>query len=168
MDGVGAGHVIPMHCEPAGRRESERHSKNAAAEADEQAFRQLLATKAQATAAKCRANRDLFAAGRGASHEQIGNIEACDEEQTADCTKQNIEGHLDDSSHVLQHWTRSDPISNWTLYVQALMNLVLKSACFLGRAFCAYSRFQTCDNVCHVIEVALQTLRIVVDMKWNP
>src|SRR5277367_3343199 len=168
MDGVGARHVSPTCCEPAGCSQSKHDSQNAAAEADEQAFRQLLTAESQATAAERGANRDLFAAGRGARYEQIGNIEARDEEQAADCAKQNIEGRLDVTGHILQHWARIYPIRNRTLRAQALMNLVLKSACFLGRAFCAHSWLQTRDNVRHVVEVALQIFRVVVDMKRGP
>ena len=105
VDGFDAAHVVASSRQPMKRGEGEQKSQRAAGGRKQQALHQPLADQTQPAPAQCGADSQLFAPCRRARHQQIGHIEAGDQQQAAGRLQQHIERLLDFAYHVLQQRT---------------------------------------------------------------
>jgi hypothetical protein len=89
MNSIGARQVAPVGGQPARGSQREQQAQSSAGDADQQALGHLLANERETAAAQRRADGDLFAAGCRARHQQVGEVQAGDQQHAADGAEQH-------------------------------------------------------------------------------
>jgi hypothetical protein len=76
--------------EPMQDSDGEKEADDGAGRGEKKALNELLAKKAETSAAHGGADRELLPARCGACDEKVGDVEACDEEKAAGCGKKDV------------------------------------------------------------------------------
>ena len=87
-------HIRPRLNHPAHPSPRQRKSHRASCRRQHQALRHLLAQQPPPAASQCRANRSLFASRSRARHQQIGHIQAGNQQHAAGGTEQDVKLRL--------------------------------------------------------------------------
>ena len=83
MDGFNASHLVPRGYNPLNHRDRQQKANRSASRREHEALHQMLPQETQSAAAQRRANRLFLASRRCARHQQIGHVEACNQQQAA-------------------------------------------------------------------------------------
>ncbi len=77
--------------EPGERAHGEQQAENATGDGEDERFCKVLADEAPATAAECGADGEIFLSSGGTGDEQVGDVEAGDEQDADGGGEQGVE-----------------------------------------------------------------------------
>ncbi len=167
MNGIGTRQTAPVVGKPTGRCERKQHTERSPGHADQQALRHLFADEHKPAAAQGSAHGKLFAPGRAACHQQVGNVKAGDQQHTSHSTQEYDQRCLHILRHILRGWAQASLLRDRCRSMRKV-DLILQCAHFIHCGCSAYPWLEPRHHMALMHVVPGKPLRVKSRCIGNP
>ena len=158
----------PVPDQPLRRRHGEQQSECSSAQADQEAFSQLLPDQRQSAAAQGTANCHLSPSRRRPRYQEVGEIEAGNQKQAENRRQQHIKRSLHVTDDVFEQRFCDDALLHRSHSAKSGVEFILDAADLLKGRRWGSTRSETRHHVSDVNVVTRCRLRRYADPPWHP